>query len=211
MDTAGKGIIAMQGKGLDRLRQLTPQPPHGSGTPEAALAHIEEAAQSIAHIYIAHHRSADRHQRRIERVTAFLGEPWFIAIAGLLMLNWIGLNVLAPMLGYTPIDPPPFAGIAAAISLISLCIMLLVLTTQRRENALAEKREQLTLQLAVLSERKAAKIIELLEEFRRDLPIIEDREDEQAKAMAQPADPETALEVIAETQAEVERQSRHKR
>lgn len=165
----------------------------------AAHAHIEEAAQSIAQIHAAHHQSASRQQRRIDRVTRLLGEPWFIGAVGLLMAIWVALNTLAPSFGFVPIDPPPFAGLAAVISLASICIMLLVLATQRRENELAEKREQLTLELAVLAERKSAKIIDLLEEFRRDLPIVQNRVDEQAEALAQPADPEKVLEIIAET------------
>ena len=38
----------------------------------------------------------------------------------------------------------------------------------KREDELATRREQLTLQLAILSEQKAAKIISLLEELRQD-------------------------------------------
>ena len=44
----------------------------------------------------------------------------------------------------------------------------LILATQRRENQLAQLREQLNLELAILSEQKTAKVIQLLEESRRD-------------------------------------------
>jgi uncharacterized membrane protein len=87
------------------------------------------------------------------------------------------------------------------ISLISLSIVLLVLATQRRATQLAEKREQLSLELALLSERKSAKIIELLEEFRRDLPLVHDRVDQQADALAQPANAQQVLDVIEQTHA----------
>jgi hypothetical protein len=44
-----------------------------------------------------------------------------------------------------------------------------------------------------------------LEEFRRDIPIVDDRVDDQAEAMAEPADPEQVLAAIKETHAEADR------
>lgn len=117
----------------------------------AAYAHVEEAAQSIAQIHAAHHQSASLQQRRIDSFTELLGKSWFIGALGFLMVIWVALNSLAASFGFAPIDPPPFPGLSAVTSLASICIMLLVLGTQRRENELAEKREQLTLELAVLS------------------------------------------------------------
>ena len=44
-----------------------------------------------------------------------------------------------------------------------------------------------------MSEQKTAKVIQLLEESRRDNPLIRDRVDQEAEAMAQPADPQSVL------------------
>ena len=79
-----------------------------------------------------------------------------------------------------------------------MLIALLILTTQRHQDQLAERRSQLTLQVAILSERKVAKIIELLEEQRRESPMLASRVDEEAAAMAQPVDPKQALKDIEE-------------
>jgi uncharacterized membrane protein len=51
----------------------------------------------------------------------------------------------------------------------------------RREYQLAQLREQLTLELAILSEQKTAKVIQLLEESRRDNPHIRNRVDQEAE------------------------------
>jgi len=117
-------------------------------------------------------------------------------------VGWASLNLLAGALGYRPIDPPPFSGLAGAVSLVSLYMVVLILTTQRREDTLAQHREQLILELALLSEQKTAKVIELLEEVRRDNPHIHDRIDEQADAMAQPSDPQQVLDAIRDIHAE---------
>jgi uncharacterized membrane protein len=81
-------------------------------------------------------------------------------------------------------------------------MVVLILATQRREDDLARHREQLILELVLLGEQKTAKVIELLEEFRRDNPHIHDRVDQQAEAMAQPADPQQMLDAIKEIRAE---------
>lgn len=83
-------------------------------------------------------------------------------------------------------------------------MVVLILATQQREYQLAQLREQLTLELAILSEQKTAKVVQLLEESRRDNPLIRNRVDQEAEAMAQPADPQSLLDAIKETHADVE-------
>jgi uncharacterized membrane protein len=92
--------------------------------------------------------------------------------------------------------PFPDLGFIATIS--ALLVALLILTTQRHEEELAESRAQLTLHIAMLSERKIAKVIALLEEQRRDNPLLPSRVDREAATMAQPSDHETALDLINE-------------
>ena len=121
-----------------------------------------------------------------------------------LVIGWICLNLLAARVGSRPIDPPPFAGLAGAISVLNLYLVMLILASQRREDQLAERRDQLTLELAILGEQKTAKVIALLEEFRRDNPRTPDRVDPEATAMAQPADPSSLIAAIEETHAEAE-------
>ena len=169
---------------------------------DEAHAHIVEAAYSIAQLYSEHHRSATAHERTIDRATGVLGQPWFIILLTLLIGGWQAGNFAAAHFNLAAIDPPPFAGLATAVSLGSLSIMLLILATQRRENRLTEKREQITLELALLGEKRTAKVIELLEELRRDFPLVHDRIDEQAEALAKPADPEHVIKAIVETHAE---------
>lgn len=167
-------------------------------------AHIEETIRSIAMLHAEHHRTATPLQRIVDRLTALVGRPRFIGLLTLLVVLWIGGNGLVAVAGYTPLDPPPFAWFDGVVSLGALYIAVLILTTQRREDQLAQHREQLTLELAILSEQKTAKVIELLEEMRRDNPNLRNRVDMEAEAMAVPADPQSVLNAIKETHAEAE-------
>jgi uncharacterized membrane protein len=172
--------------------------------PPILPAHIEETIRSIAQLHVEHHENATPLQRAVDRVTALLGRPRFIGALTLIVVAWICLNLLAAALGYRPLDPPPFPWLWGAVSLVSLYMVVLILATQRREDLLAQHREMLILELAILSEQKTAKVIQLLEESRRDNPLIRNRVDQEADAMAQPADPKSVLDAIKETHAEAE-------
>jgi uncharacterized membrane protein len=118
--------------------------------------HIEETIRSVARLHAEHHDKATPHQRAVDRITALLGRPRFIGVLTVIAAGWITLNLLAAALGYHPIDPPPFSWLGGAVSLVSLYMVILILATQQREYQLAKLREQLTLELAILSEQKDA-------------------------------------------------------
>ena len=165
-------------------------------------AHIEESVRAIAEVHADHHRQATPIQRAVERMTRVMGRPRFIGWLTVAILVWLGLNLILQPLGRA-FDPAPFPWLQNVVALVALYITVLILVTQRRENQLAEHRDQLALELAVLNDQKSAKIIQLLEELRRDSPQIADRHDPEAEALAVPADPQMVLEAIKDTHEEV--------
>jgi uncharacterized membrane protein len=120
----------------------------------------------------------------------------------LFVAAWLGIDLAQIAARRPPFDPWPFDGLQGLASVAALFVTVFILITQRRSDQLSELREQLTLELAMLSEQKAAKLIELLEELRRDLPNVANRVDGEADALARPADPEAVLEALKENQVE---------
>jgi len=184
--------------------------PSESVSPQTLPLNIEETVRSIARLHADYYEKATPVQRAIDRLTSLMVRPAFTVGLTSLVGGWIGANLLAAALGYPVSDLPPFPSLTAAATLLSLYISLLILTTQRREYQLARYREQLTLELTILCEQKATKIIKLMEEARRDNPLIHDRIDEEAEAMAQSADHHAVHEAIRETHAEAERIGGHR-
>lgn len=172
-----------------------------SDTPPILPAHIEDTIQAIARLHADHYSRASPLQKLLDTLTARAGRPSFILFVTCVVVGWIGLNLGLEAFHRLPIDEPPFGWLQGLIGLAALYMTALILTTQRREDQLAGYREQLTLELGILSEQKAAKIIQLLEELRRDSPLIANRVDEEAAALSTPADPEAVLEAIKTTQA----------
>ena len=80
-------------------------------------------------------------------------------------------------------------------------MVVLILVAQEREDELGQQREMLILELAILSEQKIAKVIQLLEQSRRDDPNIRDRLDPEAETMGQALDMRSVLSAITEKPA----------
>jgi uncharacterized membrane protein len=166
--------------------------------------HVNEAIEEVAGLHGQAERSVPVHQRRIEQLTGALGRRSFLNATILVVVAWIGVNVALPLLGHGAFDPVPFHLLHLVLTVGALLMATVVLSTQERQIRVAEKRGHLDLQINLLSERKIAKVIALLEELRRDLPNVRNRADSEARAMAQRTDPQVVSEALEESiQAEL--------
>jgi uncharacterized membrane protein len=159
--------------------------------------HVENSVRSVAALHITHNATATALDRVLERATWLVGHPVTLSVTVGAMLVWLAGKAIEPNFGLSLTDPP--AWLDRAIGLVSVYLVLLILATQRRADRLAQRRDQLTLELALVNEQKTAKVVELLEELRRDHPQIANRPDSEAAAMAKSADPESVLIAIERT------------
>jgi len=157
---------------------------------------IDDTVKALSRLRREHEGQATRLQRAVDRFTARAGSPQCALILAALVITWIGVNCLLLALGRKPFDEPPFFWLQGAVTLGALYMTIFIATTQRRENELATHHEHLTLELAMISEQKTAKIISLLEELRQDHPHITNRIDGEADAMSTPSDPHSVLDAI---------------
>lgn len=167
-------------------------------------AHIESTVQAIAQLHAEHHRNATRLQRIVDLLTSIIGRPAFVGGLTVAVLLWCAGNLVAQLTGHTPWDEPPFFWMQGVIGLAALYVAVLILTSNRHADQLAGYREQLTLELSILSEQKSAKIIQLLEEMRRDDPSLRNRDDAEAQALSVPADPQHVLDAIKDAHEELQ-------
>ncbi len=160
---------------------------------------VAQATEAITTIHARSERKVDRHQRAVETVTGLLGRPGFLygVMAGVAI--WVGSNLIARHLGLPVWDTPPFYWLQGLLGLSALLTTVVVLITQNRMGKTAERRAQLDLQMNLLVEQKVTKLIELIEELRRDLPSVKDRSDPLAEAMAESADPHAMLMALEVT------------
>ena len=65
-------------------------------------AHIEETIQAIAKLQADHRKEARTLQRLVERLTASIGQPRFLALLTVLVTLWIIGNLLASGFNIAP-------------------------------------------------------------------------------------------------------------
>lgn len=157
---------------------------------------VSQTVGTIASMHVQAEQRIGRHQRLIETLTRQLGRPRFYYFVLLFVAVWVGANLAARSLGNTPWDVPPFYWLQGLIGLSALLMTIIVLITQNRQGQTAERRAQLNLQINLLSEQKVTKLIALVEELRRDLPIVHNRHDPEAEAMTESADPAAVLSAL---------------
>ena len=165
---------------------------------------MAQDVESVASIRARAEQRLDRHQRMMEVLTTALGRPRTVYVTLSMVVGWVGFNLGTPNLfGWQRIDPPPFFWLQGTVGLSALLMTTLVLITANRQTRNAEERSHLDLQVNLLAERKVAKLIALVEELRRDLPMVRDRIDREANSMQEAVDPAAmlaALERASETE-----------
>jgi uncharacterized membrane protein len=163
-------------------------------------AKVVEDVESVASIRARAEKRLNPHQRMMEVLTAAIGRPRTVYATLSLIAGWVFFNGIAPKLfGWRSIDPPPFFWLQGVVSLSALLIATLVLITANRQARNAEERSHLDLQVNLLAEHKVAKLVALVEELRRDLPMVRDRIDSEADAMQEAVDPDAMLEALERT------------
>ena len=166
--------------------------------------HVEESVAAIVELHRAHFRRAARGQKWVSAATAMVARPSTLTLIILAAVGWIGLNEFATASGRLAPDPFPYPFLALIVSTGGFLLAVMILIAQRHDDELSNRRDQLTLELAILSEQKSAKLIALIEEFRRSAPDMEDRLDAVAEALAEPADPHAVLGAIEAAHREPE-------
>jgi uncharacterized membrane protein len=149
---------------------------------------VSENIDALESYYARMEQRAGPAQRLLERFSRGIGRPWFLALIASWVVVWISYNLLAPGLGLKIFDPAPFPALQGLLSLSALLITTVVLIGQNRLAQLERQREQLELQVNLLTEQKTTKLLHLMEELRHDLPMVRDRHDPDAAKLRQPTD-----------------------
>jgi uncharacterized membrane protein len=168
---------------------------------------VRKTAQAIAELHAAHYAQSTTSERWVGQTVHYVSRPWFLGVVTIGVALWIFANPIGVWFGYPAFDPAPYALLQGVLTLLAVYVSLGILAAQRRAGVLADLRAQVTLEHSILTEQKAAKIIELLEELRRDHPEIANRPDNQASALSVPSDPKEVADAISESHADIKRDS----
>lgn len=168
---------------------------------EALSGQVNDNIRAIMAFHEREQQKLGDSQRLIERLGALMARPHYLATILTLVIAWIGCNELLLWTGRAPYDAPPFELLQGLVTLTALVTTGIVLSAQARAVRLEKQRAHLDLQVNLVTEQKVTKIIDLIEELRRDLPMVKDRHDPVAAELQRQTDPHLVLTAIEESGA----------
>ena len=135
-------------------------------------------------------RQVEREHFRLRSVMDCLGDAishvvggiGFVVAQALLLGIWLALNTgLVP--GTVPFDPYPFSLLALLVSAEGVFLATFVLMSQNRQRRQADHRSHLHLQIGLLTEQEATKILQMLHRIHEHLGLDRSSQDNELNDM----------------------------
>jgi uncharacterized membrane protein len=127
-------------------------------------------------------------ERIADLLTAKFGSMLFLVLNIIWFAIWIIINVgIIP--GIEPFDPFPFGFLTMIVSLEAIALAIIVLISQNRAAKIADLREEMDLQVDIITELEITKLLELVVMLaeKEGIDVSQDRE---LHSMLRPSDPE---------------------
>ncbi len=133
-------------------------------------------------------------ERMADGLTSGFGSMIFLIVNIVVFAGWIVVNVkLIP--GLKPFDPFPFGFLTMAVSLEAIVLAIIVLMSQNRAAKIADLREEVDLQVDLITELEITKLMELVVML-VEKAGIDVSQDEVLQGMLQPSDTEKIEEAL---------------
>jgi uncharacterized membrane protein len=167
------------------------------GAGDSLSDRIDQNIEAIVALQRREREMTSASQRLVERMSRVIGRPAYLLGLLVFVVGWVGTNVGTPF-GMVPFDPPPFAILDGILTFSALVTATIVLIAQNRQTKQEQQHRHLDLQVSLLTEQKVTKLIHLVEELRRDLPMVKDRHDPQATVLQEAADTAAVISAMDE-------------
>ncbi len=128
-----------------------------------------------------------------DAVGAFVGTMTFVVLHVVIFFVWIAVNLrLIP--GIPAFDPYPFLLLGMVVSIEGVLLTTFVLMKQSRMSLRADRRNQLNLQIDMLSEREITKMLQMLTQMCAQMGLQETAYDQEVRELSE----NTAVDMLAD-------------
>lgn len=166
---------------------------HSPKTVEELTAHN---VRSIAELDRKAKEQASFTDRLATGITRFCGSMAFVWVH----VAWFGIWILGNTLLFShPWDPYPFSFLTLVVSLEAIFLSTFIMISENRQEAIAERRSHLDLQINLLAEQENTKMLKLLEKIAKKVGVDPD-DDPEVKVLEQATRPEKLAEQIDRTE-----------
>jgi uncharacterized membrane protein len=181
---------------------MSAETPSPSERVEGLPASAKENLEILSSFKLGEEAQISGMQLAIERISRFFGSPAYLAFAVAFIIVWVMINAWGMTRGWRFADPPPFPWLQGLVSSNALLLTVAVLIRQNRMAQVAEHRAHLDLQINLLTEQKATKILQIVDELQRELTALRGRPDAEVAEMTKPADAHALMHAIKQKQGD---------
>lgn len=177
-------------------------------TDEAYPEHLLEATQTIAELRRQRRDELPASERLVARFMRRVGRPRTILALSAFIIVWVALN-LALSATHRNFDDRTFSLLNLVAQLCSLMFAVSILSSQNTIGRIDEEHTRLSLQLALILDRKVTKILTDLEELRSVQPEIET--DEEPHELMETTDLHKAAQALREAEPQTSQEPQSER
>lgn len=124
-----------------------------------------------------HNLRKTKAERLADKVTDFTGSVGFLIINAVWFIVWIFINLnLIPSI--KAFDPFPFALLTMIVSLEAIFLSIFVLISQNRQSKIADLRQEIDLQVNMISEEEITKVMQMLSAIYKKVGHKEEKDPE---------------------------------
>jgi len=164
----------------------------GYHQPRSVEELTEQNVETVRRLEVAAQKQRSAVERLAGAVGDFCGTGFFLAVHVLWFAAWLLYNGLA---GERAFDPYPFTFLTLVVSLEAIFLSTFILISQKHSARLDDQRNQLDLQINLLSEQETTKILSILEKVARQVGVNDD-DAPTLRILEQATRPETLVEQI---------------
>ncbi len=117
-----------------------------------------------------------------DHLTSFFGSMEFFIVNLIIFVAWILINT-GQIKGMTPFDPYPFILLVTFVSLEAIILSTIVLMSQSRSGLINSLREEIHLQVNLISEREITKVLQILTKLAEKQGINLEQDEELAEML----------------------------
>ncbi len=159
-------------------------------------ATVEELTENNIETIVRLETAAKKNQTASERIAktiaGFCGSMIFVWVHVIWFGAWIAANFLP---GIEHFDPFPFTFLTLVVSLEAIFLSTFILISQNQETRLSERRNNLDLQINLLTEQENTKMLQMLERIAEKVGAVID-DDPTVSILEQATRPEKLVEQI---------------
>ena len=160
--------------------------------------HVQEHIDLIARHEQEFLAKRTRTERLGDRIASFIGSLTYVGLHVIVCVVWILWNTM-PFVSLSHFDPAPFSLLDLVLAFEAILVASFILMRQSRMSRRSEERDQLMLQVLLLSEREITAVLGMERRIAEHIGLKEIAQDQEISALSQQTSIDEVAQIIQET------------